>query len=76
MKAFRLSNVIVRTQIKARMHYPGMLIADALTVLGRFGILVLLYRYVYLIRGGEILGVTFQVAAWSMFFYFSLMMLN
>lgn len=70
MREIRLANKIVSTLIKDRMHYTGRLFADMSMVLVRFGILILLYFYVFNLKGGEVGGLTFQVVAWSMFFYF------
>lgn len=76
MKALRLSSVIIKMLVKDRLFYPGRLIADTLVMVGRFGILALLYKYVFELRGGEIMGVTLPVVLWSMFFYFAFMTLN
>lgn len=73
MKTLRLANTIVSMLVKERLFYPGRLLADTVVVFARFGIVALLYRYVFELRGGEILGVSFQAVAWSMFFYFAFM---
>lgn len=76
MKALRLANKITKTLVKDRIHYPERLFADTLSVIARFVVLVVLYSYVFKINGGIINNTTFQVAAWSMFFYFSFMILG
>lgn len=76
MKQLRLANSIVKMMIKDRIQYPGRLIVDTIGIATRCGILLVLYWYVFRFQGGEINGVTFQVAAWSMFLYFSLMTLR
>lgn len=76
MKAIRLTSKILKTLIKDRMHYPERLIVDTLSILSRFLVLILLYSYVFKINGGSINNTTFVVATWSMFFYFSFMILN
>ncbi|OGE83870.1 MAG: hypothetical protein A2846_05075 [Candidatus Doudnabacteria bacterium RIFCSPHIGHO2_01_FULL_49_9] len=53
------------------MQYPGRLLVDAFAMIARCGILLLLYSRVFQLNGGTIGGITFNVAAWSMFFYFS-----
>ncbi len=76
MKQLRLANSIVKMMIKDRIQYPGRLIVDTIGIAARCGILLVLYWYVFRFQGGEINGVTFQVAAWSMFLYFSFMTLR
>lgn len=76
MKVNRLAGKILKTLIKDRMHYPGRLIVDTLSVIARFGVLIILYSYVFKINGGLINNTTFVVTAWSMFFYFSFMILG
>jgi len=53
------------------MHYPVRLIADTFVMIARCGILLVLYWYVFKLNGGIINGVTYQLVAWSMFFYFA-----
>ncbi len=76
MKELRLARKIFTTLIKDRIHYPGRLVADTLTVIARCGVLLLLYAYVFELKGGVVNGVTFPVIAWSMFFYFSFYVLQ
>lgn len=76
MKEIRLASKIIKTLIKDRIQYPGRLFADTASIVARCGILLLLYAYVFKLNNGVINGATFQVVAWSMFFYFSLMILN
>jgi len=49
---------------------------DTLSVVARFGVLIILYSYVFKINDGLIKNTTFVVTAWSMFFYFSFMILG
>lgn len=76
MKQLRLANSIVKMTVKDRIQYPGRLAVDTVSLVARWGLLLLLYWNVYKFKGSEINGVTFPVAAWSMFFYFSLMTLR
>lgn len=76
MKAIRLASKILKTLTKDHIHYPERLIVDTLTVIARFGVLIILYAYVFKINGGTINNTTFVVVAWSMFFYFSFMILG
>jgi ABC-2 type transport system permease protein len=76
MKAIRLASKILKTLIKDRMHYPERLMVDTLSVVARCGVLIILYSYVFKINGGTINNTTFVVAAWSIFFYFSFMILG
>ncbi len=70
MKEVRLANKIIRTLLKDRMQYPSRLIVDTVAIISRYGILVVLYWYVFKLNGGAVNGISFAVAAWSMFFYF------
>ncbi|MFA6475864.1 MAG: hypothetical protein WCV68_00460 [Candidatus Paceibacterota bacterium] len=71
MKETRLAIKILKTLTKDRLQYPGRLMVDTLTVISRCGILLLLYWYVYNLKGGLINGTSFVFVAWSIFFYFS-----
>jgi ABC-2 type transport system permease protein len=71
MKEIRLARKILTTLVKDRLQYPGRLIVDTMGLLARCGILLILYWYVYRLRGGTINGTTFLFAAWSIFFYFA-----
>ena len=71
MKELRLAKKILKTLIKDRIQYPGRLFADTFGIIARCGILLVLYAYVFKINNGVINGTTFDIAAWSMFFYFS-----
>lgn len=62
--------------IKDRVQYPARLIVDTFGIAARCGVLLVLYWYVFRYQGGLIQGVTFQIAAWSMFLYFSFMTLR
>lgn len=70
MKEIRLAHNIIRTLVKDRIHYPGRLIMDTVALIARCGILLTLYWYVFTLKGGSVNGVSFQLIAWSMFFYF------
>ncbi len=76
MKEFRLARKIFKILIKDRIHYPGRLVVDTLTVIARCGVLLLLYAYVFELKGGVVNGVTFPMVAWSMFLYFSFYVLR
>ncbi len=58
---------------KDKVAYPGRLVTDIAVVAARCGVVLLLYASVFKIKGGSINGVTYEVAAWSMFLYFALM---
>jgi len=70
-KEVRLAGKIVATLVRDKLHYPGRLIAESLTMAVRCGVLLILYWYVFNLRGGEINNTTFAPVAWSMFFYFA-----
>lgn len=76
MKEIRLAKKIIKTLVKDRMQYPGRLFADTTSIVARCGVLLLLYSYVFKLNNGVVNGVTFDVVAWSIFFYFSLSMLG
>ncbi|MCU0667308.1 MAG: hypothetical protein MUF85_01685 [Patescibacteria group bacterium] len=71
MKTIRLGNKIVRTLVRDRIYYPDRLIVDTFGIIARCGVLLLLYWYVFEINNGSINNTTFNIAAWSMFLYFS-----
>ena len=75
-KKFRLAKIILITLVKDRIHYPVRLLADTLSVIARFVVLIILYSYVFKLNGGTINNTTFVVVAWSMFFYFSFIILG
>jgi ABC-2 type transport system permease protein len=62
--------------IKDRVQYPTRLIVDMFSIATRCGVLLILYRYIFTTQTGVINGLTFQVAAWSMFMYFAFMTLR
>ena len=70
MKALRLGNKIVTTLVRDRIYYPSRLITDTFAIIARYGVLVILYWYVFGLSDGVINGTLFLIAAWSMFFYF------
>lgn len=76
MKEIRLAKKIIRTLVKDRMQYTARLFADTTSIVARFGILIILYSYVFNLKGGAINGATFAMVAWSMFFYFSFSILG
>lgn len=76
MKEIRLANKIIKTLIKDRIQYPGRLFADTSSLVARCGVLLLLYSYVFKLNNGVVNGATFDVVAWSMFFYFSFSVLG
>jgi ABC-2 type transport system permease protein len=76
MKEIRLAKTILLTLARDQMHYPSTLFASFIEVMTRCGVLLVLYSYVFHLRGGSINGTTFQTAAWSMFFYFIILILQ
>ncbi len=76
MKDLRVAWTLVKTLFKDRIFYPGRLVTDTVAVMARCGIVLLLYSYVFGLRGGTVAGITFDVAAWSMFLYFWLSVLR
>lgn len=76
MKQLRLVSSIIKMMIKDRVQYPARLMVDMFGIATRCGILLILYYYIFSIRGGLINGLTFQITAWSMFFYFAFMTLR
>lgn len=73
MKGLRLAGKTIKILVKDRIHYPGRLLIDTFSMISRYGVVVILYWYVFKLRGGLIDGATFVPVAWSMFFYFSFM---
>lgn len=71
MKEIRFANKLIEILAKDRMHYPGRLFVDTVSLIARCGILLILYWYVFKLNGGLVNGVTYNIVAWSMFFYFA-----
>jgi len=71
MKEIRFANKVIRILVKDRMHYPGRFFVDTVSLIARCGILLILYWYVFKLNGGIVNGVTYNIVAWSMFFYFA-----
>jgi len=71
MKEIRFANKLIRILVKDRLHYPGRLFVDTVSLIARCGILLILYWYVFKLNGGLVNGVTYNIVAWSMFFYFA-----
>lgn len=46
------------------------------SILARYVVLLFLYAYIFKYKDGSINGTTFQIVAWSMFIYFSIMLLK
>ena len=78
MKQIRLASKIIGTQVKDRMYYPSRLSVDTLRIIARCAILLVLYWYVFQLNGGVVSGLTYIIAAWSLFFYstFSVLVLR
>lgn len=76
MSALRIGKQLITTLVRDSMHYPGKLAVDSIALIFRFGVLMLLYRYVFYLRGGELQGITLAEASWSIFFYFVFMTLG
>lgn len=76
MKEIRLAYKIFKTLIKDNFQYPGRVVVDTVALLARCGLLLTLYYYVFQLKGGVVNGVTFQLIAWSIFFYFAFSVLR
>jgi len=72
MSSIALAGKLITTLVRDRVYYPGRLVIDTVSFVSRCALLLVLYWYVFEMRGGEIAGVTFNVVAWGMFFYFAL----
>lgn len=72
----RVATTIIGLLLKESLRYPERLVLEAMILSTRFGVLMLLYANVFALLGGTIAGLSFPDAAWSMFFYFSLMTLG
>ena len=76
MRTLRITHNIIATCIRDYVHYPGRLAVDIMLVCARAGVTLLLYAYLFRYKGGSLGGTTFAPVAWSMFFYFALLMLH
>lgn len=72
MKQIRLAIKIVTTLARDRILNSGQLIADIMAAFARCGILLILYWYVFQIKGQSINSPGYVFIAWSIFMYFAL----
>ncbi len=73
MKRIRFARKIVTTLLRDRTQYRGRLFVDTMSLIARCGVLLVLYYYVFELKGGEVNGSPFILIAWSMLFYFIFM---
>lgn len=73
MNELRLARKTISILLKDWVHYPNRLVMDIFLMFSRYGILMILYWYVFNLRGGSIANTTFAPVAWSVFFYFAFM---
>jgi len=71
MRSLRIARTIIKMRVKDRLYYPSRLIVDTVRIAARCGILLVLYRYVFILNGGSVNGIPYLIAAWSMFLYFA-----
>ncbi len=71
MPKMRFEFKLLSILLKDSLYYPGRLLTASSTILIRYGVLCILYAYVFRINNGSLHSMTFASAAWSMFFYFS-----
>jgi ABC-2 type transport system permease protein len=76
MSELRLAQKTISVLVKDQLHYPNRLVLDTFIMIARYGVLIILYWYVFRLRGGSIDNTTFAPVAWSMFMYFALMTLR
>ncbi len=69
----RFARKIVTTHLRDKAHYRGRLFVDTASLIARCGLLLILYYYVFSIKGGEINNTAFIFVAWSMLLYFIFM---
>ena len=70
MKEIRFAKKIITILVKDKLHYPARLIVDTASLFARCGVLLILYFYVYKLKGGTVNGTTYDMIAWSIFIYF------
>lgn len=70
MKEIRIGIKILKTLIKESYYNPSKIVAEIIVLFTRCGLLLLLYHYVFGLRGNNILGTGFKEVAWSIYFYF------
>ncbi|MCR4285422.1 MAG: ABC-2 family transporter protein [Candidatus Kaiserbacteria bacterium] len=73
MKKIRLARKIITTLLRDRTQYRGRLFVDTMSLIARCGVLLVLYYYVFELKGGEVNNTPFILIAWSMLFYFIFM---
>lgn len=73
MKKIRFTRKIITTLLRDRTQYRGRLFVDTMSLIARCGVLLVLYYYVFELKGGEVNDTPFIFIAWSMLFYFIFM---
>ena len=73
MKRIRFARKIITTLLRDRTQYRGRLFVDTASLIARCGVLLVLYYYVFQLKGGEVNDTPFILVAWSMLFYFIFM---
>jgi ABC-2 type transport system permease protein len=73
MKKIRFAYKIITTLLRDRTQYRGRLFVDTASLTVRCGVLLVLYYYVFELKGGEVNNTPFILIAWSMLFYFIFM---
>lgn len=76
MKEMRIAHKLVHILFHDRIQYPGKLFTEMVVVATRFGVLMLLYAYVFHLNDGLIRSMTFSTAMWSIFLYFVLFIMG
>lgn len=71
MKQLRLANKLLQMLVRDRAQSGGQLFFDLVILMARFGVLMLIYEYVFNVKSATLAGVSFQEVAWSMMFYFA-----
>lgn len=76
MHSIKTNAVLIYLMFQNRSESKIKLFVDVLIVAARFFVLMCLYYYLFEYNNGEVKGVTFAIAAWSMFMYFTFIMIN
>jgi ABC-2 type transport system permease protein len=73
MKQIKTSVALFSAVYKDRGESYGKILTDVSVMFARFGLLILLYYYLFLYKGGSINGESLAVVSYSMFMYFAFM---
>jgi len=75
-REMRLLGYVFSINVKDSVYYPSKMYINTVNMITRCFLVIYLFSVAYQFHGGDIKGVSFEAAAWSMFFYFIFLFLS